>query len=119
MVKWQPRVGPLLAALNRMVDGRPALQIDPGPDTEHLRRALSGRWHYPRRPNGEIARDDPVKDHPWSDLGDCMCYAVGGAAPSRDPEERERLNEHYRQHPPKAIVDFDVFEYHHPPRWTR
>jgi len=55
----------------------------------------------------------------WADLGDAFAYFVGGVAGQRDPEERERLHEHYRQYPPKAIVDFDVFAYHHPPRWTR
>lgn len=39
--------------------------------------ALRGKWHYKRLPGGEVLRDLPVKDHPWSDLGDA--YAAGAA----------------------------------------
>jgi hypothetical protein len=31
--------------------------------------------------NGKVSRDLPVKDHPASDLGDALCYFVGGVTP--------------------------------------
>ncbi|HZF03670.1 MAG TPA: hypothetical protein VE932_04985 [Patescibacteria group bacterium] len=82
--KWPPRIEPLLGVLGRMVGGQPALVVAPGPDTAVLREAAAGRWHYPRRADGTLLRDLPEKNHPHSDVGDALCYAVGALAPWRD-----------------------------------
>jgi len=75
----------MLAAFNMADAGRVGLQIDPGADTELLRKALAGRWYYRQSPTGEIVRDLPHKpNHPWEDLGDAFCYLIGGVAPVRE-----------------------------------
>jgi hypothetical protein len=51
-----------------------------------LIRALRGRWYFPTV-HGVVSRDLPVKNHPWSDLGDSFAYLVGGIAPSREPRD--------------------------------
>ena len=85
-VQWQARLDPLLAILGQLIEGgRPALVVSP--TCAALIEACEGRWHYPRDRNGQVSRDLPDKDHPWSDLGDALCYVVGGAKPWR----RERL----------------------------
>jgi len=78
------------------------------PTCEALIEACAGRWHFPRDRHGEVSRDLPEKDHPWSDLGDSLCYVVGGAKPWRGP--RPRVGPH------KARMGFDVLTYHHQPR---
>jgi hypothetical protein len=82
-VAWPARRDPLLALLGKTnpLTGRPALQLDPE-DALLLDRALSGRWHYPMV-RGQVSREAPVKNHPWSDLADAACYLVAGVAPSR------------------------------------
>ena len=78
--KWQPRVDPLLAVLGQLIEGgRPALVVCPTATV--LIEAMTARWHFPRDRNGQVSRELPEKDHPWSDLGDALCYAVGGAKP--------------------------------------
>ena len=59
--------------------GRPALVVCP--TATALIEAMTARWHFPRDRNGQVSRELPEKDHPWSDLGDALCYAVGGAKP--------------------------------------
>jgi hypothetical protein len=82
--KWPPRIEPLLGVLGRMVGGQPALVVAPGPDTAVLREAAAGRWHYARRADGTLLRDLPEKNHPHSDVGDALCYAVAALAPARE-----------------------------------
>jgi hypothetical protein len=55
-----------------------------------LIRALPGRWHFPTM-HGVVSRDLPIKNHPWSDIGDGFAYLVGGLAPSREPREPSKL----------------------------
>jgi hypothetical protein len=93
-VSWPGRLEPITALLGRFntFTGRPTLQIDPV-DAALLVRALRGRWCFPVV-NGTVSRDLPIKNHPWSDLGDGFAYLVGGIAPSRDREaEAERYRE--------------------------
>jgi len=80
-ISWPGRRDPLLALLSRLNPslGRPRLQLDAG-GCRLLISALNGRWHY-RTVNGVVSRDLPVKDHPASDLGDALCYLVGGIVP--------------------------------------
>jgi hypothetical protein len=81
-VKWHPRLDPLLAILGQLIDGgRPALIVCP--TATALIEAMSGRWHYLRDRSGQVSREMAEKDHPWSDLGDSLLYAVGGAKPAR------------------------------------
>src|SRR5262249_27828570 len=81
--KWSPRIEPLLGVLGRMVLGQPALIVSCGPDTAVLREAAAGKWFYPRRADGDIVRELPEKNHPHSDVGDALCYAVAALAPMR------------------------------------
>jgi hypothetical protein len=88
-VSWLGRREPLVQALSLMRDGEPVVRIVPGPDTKDLRRALRGRWFYPRRNDGTVARDLPAKpNHPWEDLGDAFCYLLAGMAPTRVQDPR-------------------------------
>jgi hypothetical protein len=88
-VKIPARLDPITALLSRFntFTGRPTFQVD-STHAALLIRALRGRWHYPTV-HGVVSRDEPVKDHPWSDLGDSLGYLVGGIAPSRDPSARQ------------------------------
>jgi hypothetical protein len=88
--QWPPRRDAVLGVLGSLINGQPGFVIDPGPDTELLRQALAGRWHYPRDRAGLVLRELPEKDHPWSDLGDALAYAVVGARPWRRSQERGR-----------------------------
>ena len=80
-VSWPGRRDPLLSLLMRLnpMTGRARLQLD-AEGCRLLISALNGKWHY-RTVNGVVSRDLPVKDHPASDLGDALCYFVGGVAP--------------------------------------
>lgn len=62
--------------LTRMVDGKPAMLIDPECDV--LIRALAGRYRYrikkPGTEDEQIEEDSPEKLHPWSDVADALQY---------------------------------------------
>lgn len=81
-VSWPGRRDPLLSLLARLNPhtGRARLQLDPE-GCRLLISALSGRWIYPTI-HGRVSRDLPLKNHPFSDLGDALCYFVGGVAPA-------------------------------------
>jgi hypothetical protein len=88
-VSWPGRRDPLLMLLARLnpTTGRAVLQVCPE-ECRLLISALAGRWHYPNV-NGRTSRELPAKDHPWSDLGDSLCYALaGGLAPGRPKRHR-------------------------------
>jgi hypothetical protein len=102
-VAWPARRDPLLALLGKLdpLTGTAALQLDPEEATL-LDRALSGRWHYPLV-HGQVSREGPVKNHPWSDIADSASYIVAGVAPHRASRDA-------RQAPPRpAKRDFDAF----------
>jgi hypothetical protein len=82
-VSWPARRDPLMQALGTLVGGQPGLIVSAGKDTEALRHALGGGWQYGRGAGGQIERELPDKNHPDSDLGDCLCYAVAAARPWR------------------------------------
>jgi hypothetical protein len=86
-VSWTARLEPGSALLERfnVSTGRPTLQID-REYGQPLVRAMNGLWYFPVI-HGHVSRDLPVKNHPWSDLGDAFLYAVGGMAPSRKPSK--------------------------------
>ncbi len=99
-VSWPGRRDPLLMLLNRLnpLTGRPVLQLCPE-GCKLLISALSGRWHY-ATVNGQVSRELPLKNHPWSDLGDAFAYLVGPFARSRDADEDRPRQRH-------AIRNFD------------
>jgi hypothetical protein len=94
---WPARRDPLLAILNRLNPhtGRAMLQLDPV-EAAMLDRALAGRWYYPVV-NGRVSKDLPKKpNHPWEDLGDALCYLLGGfgahaSAEARPPRQTQAL----------------------------
>lgn len=62
--------------LTRMVDGKPAVLIDPGCDI--LIKALAGKYRYKIKKPGtvdeQVEEDTPEKLHPWSDVADALQY---------------------------------------------
>jgi hypothetical protein len=62
--------------LTRMVDGKPAIIIDPG--CEALIKALAGKYRYKIKKPGtldeQVDEDQPEKFHPWSDVADALQY---------------------------------------------
>jgi hypothetical protein len=89
--RWPQRRDPLLAVFNRAVAGRPALQISPGDDTELLRRALVGGWHYGTNVSGGLRpAEQPIKSHPDSDLGDALTYLIAEVMPVADRDRNPR-----------------------------
>lgn len=54
--------------------GNPGLLID-GPNCPTLVQALKHHYRYRRRKTGEI-EDRPHKNHPWSDVADCLQYGA-------------------------------------------
>jgi hypothetical protein len=86
---WPGRRDPLLTLLSRLnpLTAKPVLQIDPE-GGRLLISALNGRWHYPVV-QGQVSRELPTKNHPWSDLGDALCYFVAGSTPGPDLTPRE------------------------------
>lgn len=67
--------------LTRMVDGKPAMLIDPD-GAGMLVKAMAGKYRYKIRKNGE-EEDAPEKAHPWSDVADALqylCLHAGGGA---------------------------------------
>ena len=95
-VSWEGRKNPMLALFNRALAGEPTLQIDPV-DGRSLIQALNGRWHYAQNRLGEVSRDLPVKNHPWSDIGDAFCYFIGRITPeAQDYNEQITMVSNYR-----------------------
>jgi len=88
----------------------------------HIERGVSSRWHYPMI-QGRVSRELPAKNHPWSDLGDSVCYLVAGAAPTREVRPRSPEDQHAkvgfdrlgrlggtRRESPRATSPFSPFE---------
>ncbi len=101
-VKWLPRRELLLNALGPG-PGRPgSLLVDPV-QGRGLVVALRGGWHYATGPDGKARRDDPVKNHPHSDYGDALCYALAEAAPGRGLLPPSQ--------PPRVIQQFSVLDH--------
>ncbi len=77
-ISWPGRRDPLLSLLARLnpMTGRARLQLD-AEGCRQLIQACNGRCYYPTV-NGHVSRELPVKNHPWSDLMDSLCYMVGG-----------------------------------------
>jgi hypothetical protein len=74
--KLPPRLGAVDNFLTRIVDGKAAIQIDPGADI--LIKALAGKYRYKIKKPGtvdeQVDEDTPEKLHPWSDVADALQY---------------------------------------------
>lgn len=104
--RWPARRDPLLALFNKATAGRPVLAISPVEDTELLRRALGGGWHYAVDVAGTLRpSDDPKKTHPDSDLGDGFSYLVSEVFPAVP-----RVVRPPGWTPEKSKIHFDVFK---------
>lgn len=57
--------------LTRMIDGKPAVLLDPS--CTELVSALQTKYRYKLRKDGDF-EDTPEKSHPWSDLADALQY---------------------------------------------
>jgi hypothetical protein len=78
-VRWPPRREAVLKVLApRHEGGRAPLRIAPGPDTDLLVQAFSGRWFYQVTPSGQVDRTGPKKPNsPFADVGDAAAYLFG------------------------------------------
>ncbi len=88
---WAGRINPLLTLFTQLnpITHRPVFQIDPeGEGNALMISALRGRWFYPKI-QGVVSRELPAKTHPASDIGDALCYLVGGATPEPAPSTGE------------------------------
>lgn len=83
---WPSRRHSMAFVLRQMIGKTRLVQLDPD-ETKPLQRSLSGAWHYHKTPSG-IVSDRPVKDHPWSDVGDCFGYLCADLYPVADTIER-------------------------------
>lgn len=80
-VEFSARRDACKAGLNRIVNGRPLIQLDPD-TTKPLQAALRGGWQYPRLPNGKLG-DKPIKNihsHP----GDAFGYGLSVIFPPHE-----------------------------------
>ncbi len=69
----------LVAPLTRLVQGHPGIVLDPR--CTIAREALAGKFAFKTIKNafGMQTTEDPIKNHPYSDVADALCYAVMGA----------------------------------------
>ena len=105
-VNWDKapsRRDPLLAVLNGLYNGQPLLTID-SVQARGVVVACRGGWHYKNGPDGRPLRSEPVKNHPHSDYGDGLCYALAEMQPSRADRKPQTQT--------KANTDYDYFNYH-------
>jgi len=65
------RISAVDAYLTRVIDGKPAVLLDPA--AQNLTIALAGKYRYKVKNNGEV-EDSPEKTHPWSDIADAFEY---------------------------------------------
>lgn len=65
-------------ALRSTIQGEPGLQINRA-GCPSLIKALASNYRYRRKRDG-VLEDVPDKNHPWSDLADCLQYFCLGAA---------------------------------------
>lgn len=85
-IKIDDRVNPLREVLRKTRDGRGLVVVDR--DTaEDVWYALRGGWHYRVSRTGIVGNIE--KDHPHSDIGDCMCYGAAKWFPSGKVLERK------------------------------
>lgn len=69
--KIEIRIGSAETMFGRQVDGKAGLLIDAG--CTGLINALSHAYKFAERKDGDM-EEKPLKDHPWSDIGDGFTY---------------------------------------------
>lgn len=77
---WPARRDSVRAVLNRMIEGRPRLIVDP--EAKAVVKALRGGWRYHKTPDGKVSHL-PIKDihsHP----GDALGYVLSVICPVQD-----------------------------------
>lgn len=67
-----PRLRAVEALLSRQMDGEGAMLIDRA-HCPNLISALQHNYRYRRKKTGDV-EEKPDKNHPWSDLADCLQY---------------------------------------------
>lgn len=74
-------------------DGKPLMVINP--DCRFLIDGFKGSYHYPEKATQSQRADRPVKNHPYSDLHDCLQYVASrGSQPDYRPQvksDRDRI----------------------------
>ena len=93
--KWPPRRDALAKCFP---PGFSRLRISPGEQTEELRVALQGGYHYTTTVGGDARGEEPNKSHPHSDLGDALIYILCELWPA---EDRQARRERLRRDPPR------------------
>jgi len=77
-MKWPPRLEAIKQALSTIIDGSPALLLDPQEGLLH--RALRGGWHYKATSNNSVTSDIPIKNvhsHPADALTYVLAHVMG------------------------------------------
>ena len=95
-----PRIRAVEQMFMRQVDGGPALLIDGG-NCPQLVKALKSMYKYKRKKAGDL-EEQPSKDHPWSDLADCLQYACLGTTGSYTARVMSDSRPRARRPPPNA-----------------
>lgn len=62
-------------------DGKPLLEVSP--ECRTLIDGFAGAYHYPEKATQSQRADRPVKNHPYSDLHDCLQYVASFGRPTR------------------------------------
>lgn len=107
-IKIDDRVNPLREVLRKTRDGRGLMVVDR--DTaEDVWFALRGGWHYRVSRTGVVGNIE--KDHPHSDVGDCMGYGAAkwfpaGKVAQRKPVVATRVGGYFNTAPgvPKPFI---------------
>lgn len=86
--------------LLRQVDGGPALLID-GAHCPQLVQAMKSLYRYKRKLDKTLD-EKPEKNHPWSDIADCLQYAALGANGSYAAKVMMDSRPRVRRPPPSA-----------------
>jgi len=87
-IKLTDRINPLRSILSKTRSGRGLVQVD-REAAKAVWHALRGGWHYHVARTG-IVSGEPVKNHPHSDIGDCMAYGAAYLFPAGDKRSERR-----------------------------
>jgi len=90
--RLEPRIGSVDAFLRKLVQGKPCLQVSK--DCNMLRKGFLGKYYYRkvRMSGDERIHFEPEKNHPYSDIHDCLqgvaVYLLG-----KDEERMRKVSE--------------------------
>jgi hypothetical protein len=111
-VPWPPRRDALLQCFQPWGS---RLWISPGEETEELRIALGGGFHYRTSTGGDVRGQEPDKSHPHSDLADALIYVLCELWP--DASREARREQRRRQGPPPPARGTPIVEAAWRGRW--